>query len=154
METPSGAQTANSERDSPNEELPSSTEFTDEVTAGIGMGGAYLMTLKINYILRTSDHQRLIPLCSIILSCSLVSFLATTKLRTLVRAALANGVFYNACALADKLVSMSAGKPDDVLLLARTYVSMGDHRQVSIQPSCLWLKILSIGSFFIWHRLR
>ncbi len=52
-----------------------------------------------------------------------------SKLRNIVRCALADGVLATAQALADKLVTMT-GRPDDVLLAARAHVAMGDHRQV------------------------
>ena len=52
------------------------------------------------------------------------------KLRALVHRALEDGVFFNACTFADKLVTLSCGEPEDVLLLARAHVAMGDHRQV------------------------
>ena len=53
------------------------------------------------------------------------------KLRSLVKQALDDGIFLNACAFADKLVTLSAGLAEDVLLLARCHVARGDHRQVS-----------------------
>ena len=51
------------------------------------------------------------------------------KLRALVKQALDDGIYFNACSFADKLVTMSAGLPEDVLLLARCHVAQGDHRQ-------------------------
>ena len=43
--------------------------------------------------------------------------------------ALNDGIFFSACTFADKLVTMSAGHPEDVLLLARCHVGQGSYRQ-------------------------
>jgi hypothetical protein len=60
-----------------------------------------------------------------------IAFLCpTAKLRALVRLSLENGSAFNSRFFADKLVSITAGRPVDVLLLARAHVAMGDHRQV------------------------
>ena len=58
------------------------------------------------------------------------------KLRSPVKQALDDGVYFNACAFADKLVTLSAGLPEDVLLLARCHVAQGDYRQALEAPLC------------------
>jgi len=51
------------------------------------------------------------------------------KLRSLVHQSLDHGGAFNSCFFADKLVTLTAGRPSDVLLLAKAHFSMGDHRQ-------------------------
>ena len=68
-------------------------------------------------------------LCSFFLPPRPLPIRAAVKLRALVKQALDDGIYFNACSFADKLVTMSAGLPEDVLLLARCHVAQGDHRQ-------------------------
>ena len=57
-------------------------------------------------------------------------------LRQLVKDCLAKHLYDGAAFFADKLVTLSAGLPEDVLLLARCHVAQGDYRQAleAIRP--------------------